>query len=113
MPKKTSWIGKIPYIKENINKAIEENNEEMGNNIKKRFHQMELALQKTLEEQSKMLKEYKKALDKHTKQEEEHREQEEEHWKKDQALLHSIAKRIDALEVESNKLASSLGHQTT
>lgn len=86
-------------IEDNVKKAIKDNNKEIDKDIQKRFQQMELAIQKTLEE-------HNKALDQRTNQD-------EERWKKAQALLDSIAKRIEALEVETYKIASSLGHQTT
>jgi len=37
----------------------------------------------------------------------------EEQWNKDQDLLHSILERIKALEVETNRLTSSMDHPTT
>lgn len=108
--KNTSWKGRINAIEVNVNKTVElveanimnaieenkkviqEHKEEMENKIHRLFHQMESVIQKTLEE---------------------HKRHQEEHSKKEQDLLCSIAERIDALEMETSRLASNVGHQTT
>lgn len=95
--------GRINLIDFNVRKSNKDNLEEMENCIQERFQSMELCLQRTLQEHKALIEEFKIEL-------QEHREQEKEHRDMDRHLFCSITKRIEALEVESNRLPSRSGH---
>lgn len=97
--KKIGWKGRINVMEDNIQKAIDA---------------LEANVTKGIEQNRKVINDNKKKMENNLEQHFERvKEFSEMHKNKDQDILRSIIKKIEALEMKTNGPTSNMGHQAT